>query len=400
MAADECFVDRENLRLATCPFPASWIWIFLILLGLGLRTAGAIFTTGSPDIILWQAFGATIVDHGLASCYSNFPLCNHPPIISKFVGLLVWCSRHFEVSFPILLRLCSTGADFLIGALLCWARWRDTKDRDRSLKIWAIYCIAPNPILIGGVHGNTDSICLVLTLLSAVLLQQVRAPFWSGLALGLSCNVKLLPIVLLPGLLSCLRSRAELYRYGSGFALALLPLAVAWVLIGDEYLRNVLLYQPASSLVWGFALLFRGLQYSTENLNTAVSLAKPMLLGFVSILGIRNALRFQITPIQITCLSLLVFTVCSPAFSLQYLIYLVPFLVYEAPIAGLLYSLLTGLMLAGLYFGFDSYLGSYLGFQDAHPVGMVLSATAWVFTTVVLYKALRRMRSSVARSAV
>jgi hypothetical protein len=78
--------------------------------------------------------------------------------------------------------------------------------------------------------------------------------------------------------------------------------------------------------------------------------------------------------------------------AMQYLIYLSPFLIYVAPILGVSYSMLSGLVLAGLY----SNLDAALGFQNGHPVGLVLSAGAWVFSTVAMYLVCRKLLSKTA----
>ena len=66
---------------------------------------------------------------------------------------------------------------------------------------FAVYALCPAAILISGFHGNTDCLYVALVLVAAIAFDRQRY-FLSGLLWSAALNVKLMPLVLIPMVVS------------------------------------------------------------------------------------------------------------------------------------------------------------------------------------------------------
>ena len=299
------------------------LWGYLICLGVMVRLLLACTRFGSPDVATWEKFGAAILDRGIGSTYAVYPEFNHPPVISIFISWLVYYGREFSIPFAQLLKLASAIADMTI-IVLVYIAGRLSIGKNFGLKSGAFYSLSVCSILISSVHGNTDSECLALVLAAVLLLQFVNKGFLAGLAFGAALNVKLIPLLLLPPLLSACRARRIAYLFSGGVAIGLIPIVWAAIAVGQPFIKNVLSYVPPTVFLWGAQLLL-----PVFNLNflsgELAEYGKYLLLAIVTLMAIANLAKWRLTPLQMSLLTFYLFTAFAPVFALQYTVYLAPF---------------------------------------------------------------------------
>ena len=353
-------------------------WLILVILGVIARLVLAMSSCGSGDIQTWHNFGASILDRGMHNTYIHWSNFNHPPLAAYIVALLVQCERTLGAHFPTLLKLLSAFFDIGTAVLLLFAG-RAYKSGLFGRQVCALYCIGLCPILISGLHGNTDSVCVFWGLLGVLLLQSTNRFFLSGLFLAVSWNVKLITLLLLPGMFSAIHSNKGRLFFLCGASLGSLPLLAGIFLLGDGFSRNVLGYVPAPNLIWGVQAIAAAAQIAPADLFAQYG--KGLLSLLVTGIAVGNLISPRLAPVNMACLSFLIFTALAPAFSLQYTLYLCPFLLICSAELGLAYCTLSGLMLADIYFEYDRRLG----FTSSAPSAIILSLLSWMLVLLAGY---------------
>lgn len=359
---------------------SGYVSLIVVLLGAIVRLALPFLTEGSPDISAWEAFGTAVSDHGFTWAYNHHALLNHPPIVLYVVGILVSVTRYLEFPFPILFRLFTAGADILTGIILYYVTKYSTGDVRRASRRHCLYSVSLCSLCVGSIHGNTDSICVMFAFLS-MLFFQCSGFFCSGLTLAFSLNIKLIPLLLLPAFISCIYARRDLVRFSSGLFLGLFPFYVAVTFIGENFVRNVLNYSPDVNFLWGVSLLLYVSHYSIDFIEELATTGRAALLALVTVIALGHRYLKKLELLELLTLTFGLFAAFAPIFAMQYTIYLSPFLIASSPLLGVLYSTLTGLLLADIYFTWDSLLGA----KEGTPLGVLLSLLAWSSTLLVSY---------------
>ena len=142
------------------------------------------------------------------------PMFNHPPLVSYFLrGIYslgaVRALQENGLTFPFLLRLPGIIADFVVVLLMLRLRKR------WALPTWSLLLLALSPvsIMVSGFHGNTDPMVAVVRgarrLPCACATSRPRA----GVALALSCGIKIVPALLLPAFFWFWYSRQRTMRF-------------------------------------------------------------------------------------------------------------------------------------------------------------------------------------------
>src|SRR5213079_1082776 len=104
-----------------------------------------------------------------------------------------WC-QDLGIHFPFLLRLPGIIADFLVVLILL--HWTKTSVRIPTWTL-ALFALSPVSFMVSGFHGNTDPV-MVLFLICAVWMCLRNQSAWAGLFFALSCQIKIVPLLLLP----------------------------------------------------------------------------------------------------------------------------------------------------------------------------------------------------------
>ena len=349
-----------------------------------MRFVLVLVTWGSNDILIWEKFGRHIAEWGVLEEYVRTPAFNHPPLMGSWSELCFEVGRSTFVPFRIAFKLLPLTTD----VLCTWGIWRVVRRQRGTLAAWraaAVFSTCLVSILITGFHGNTDSTCAATAFLATALVAEGRSPLLAGIALGAALNVKLIPLVLLPGLFLQLRDLRTMARFSLGLALALLPLAVPAVMVKDAFYSNVIAYNSMPER-WGIHFLldsFAVLTPWTDSVRRIDEgfghLARFAILA--SSLGIGAWARWhRRTAFEVTALVFAMFLVLAPGIGVQYLIYAVPALVIVDLRRAVLYGTVAGLFLGAVY---SSFLTGDFPIRSWHrpgiPIGTALIGLgAWL----------------------
>src|SRR6266404_5318366 len=271
----------------------------LALVALTLKLAIAYNTIGTNDAVFFYSFAKVLYQHGLEWTYQHSPAFNHPPLTAYYLrGIYAlteqrWC-QDIGIHFPFLLRLPGIIADFLVVLVLL----RMTKT-DLRIPTWALalFALSPVSLMVSGFHGNTDPV-MVLLLVCAVWMCLRNRPALAGLFFALSCQIKIVPLLLLPAFVFYWWSQQKI----RGF---LISGAIATCILWSEpllhfpllFAKNVLAYGSYWGM-WGITYLFRltgSAQFSRLSFfdlepaqNIIITLLKVIIVGAAIWLGWRN----------------------------------------------------------------------------------------------------------------
>lgn len=374
--------------------------VVLGIAGLCARIVIAYHSLGSNDIITWKIFGKEIWRRGIGAEYETNSYYNHPPAIGVAASWLYAFAGKIGARFEIIFKLPSIAADALSGWLV--ARSWGVKGRTYAAGAFAVFCWNPVSILITGYHGNTDSICAALTLLAAVLVDSELAGL-GGLVLGASINIKLIPILLIPILLSCLRTKRQLLRFSLALSAGALPfLPIVWSHWKTFY-ENVLVYHSFPG-EWGITEIGRQLGDNPRFKEKAdafnifwIEKGSLFLVAFSVLFGVFNAWKRRFGATAGCAAMFAAFLVLAPGWGVQYAVYLVPLLFANHLGWAITYSTVTGLYLLYVYVALltkqELFYSEFTNFYHGQPIGARhLGGIAWTVTVVILVRLLRRPR--------
>ena len=309
-----------------------------------LKVAIALNSFGTNDVLAFYQFAKAIDTHGLIWLYEHSILFNHPPLIGYFLGELARLEhqpflQQNSLTFPFLLRLPGIIADFAVLLLvLSIAR----KYPHLRPPCWTLFLFAASPvsIMITGFHGNTDPI-LVLFLLLATIMAVDGRPALCGVSLALACEVKIIPLLLLPIFFFVWIDRRRTSLFLGSFLVSSIIFCLEPLLKSPAvFVRNVLAYGSFWG-VWGltYCLRMTGLNefHKTSFFNlSAVQNAIIMSLKVTVVVGIL-ILSWRRRKLPATALfasigyAWMIFFVFSPGVAAQYLVWLAPFILFLSP---------------------------------------------------------------------
>ncbi|HYL38418.1 MAG TPA: glycosyltransferase 87 family protein [Bryobacteraceae bacterium] len=292
-----------------------------------LKVLLALFTAGTNDALTWEHNLARLDNAGFAELYRAGAQYNspsgkaypaqafiHPPAVLHLLRALGKMQQLSGLPVRFWLRTTCALADAVMLGLLLRAR-------RASNRAFVLLALSPASILISGFHGNTDPI-LVLFALAAVLLAERGRPLSAGIAFGIACGIKLIPLLFAPSIFFHLRSprRRSAWIVASGatwFALSLPYIALEPALI----LKTMLSYTSATG-VWGFSLLSTLLGSG----SLFHSLYEPAARWIALLAAVAAPLLLRRRPSLFHECGLVTFAFLflSPGFGLQYLCWTIP----------------------------------------------------------------------------
>jgi uncharacterized membrane protein len=306
----------------------------VLLLALGALTAKlycAATTIGTSDVALFYRFAQIIRAQGLIAMYQDTSFFNHTPLVGWFSEAVYALAGGDRRIFAFYLRLPAIFSDAGAVLTLLWLR-----EKTGRPAWWALALFAASPVafMVSGYHGNVDSVMAFGLLLAAVACVADRSAL-CGLAFGLSCNVKIVPLLLAPVFFFFWWKRGGAFRFAG---LAALCVLAGWsaplVAIPGVFLKDVLGYGSVWG-VWGITYLLR---ISGVAALREITLLEPTPEQAVIILGLKLIVvaavvtmawrRRGVESVRIfetLALAWAVFFVFAPGFGSQYLVWLAPF---------------------------------------------------------------------------
>jgi hypothetical protein len=352
----------------------------------------AITTQGSIDICAFKDHLEKVRELGVAAyrirgAFGN-PMSHPPPMLHVF-KLWGWLADSTAVPFGFWVRLPAILAD--IGIFYLILRWIPKLKQDKEIfGVLMALAVCPASILISGYHGNTDSVMILLVLLSIYSLATHRPLSLAGTLFGLAISVKIVPLVLAPILFFYLTSwRKRIYFFSFAtlvFMLCSLPYLAQdpraiWAAVfayksiygnwGWSLLATLTFAEAPSYLHWPYdvqgehAKFAQVLRLLTAGLSCCIAFwmnrrrQKPNLFAQCGIV-----------------ISLTLFM--APGFGTQYLVWLVPFVTTLNLRFVVIYYLTTGLYLGCVF------LCNELSMCVAPSNMIILSMSCWLSVLFVL----------------
>ena len=316
--------------------------VALALVAMTLKLAIAYNTIGTNDAVFFYGFAKVLSEHGLQWTYEHSRYFNHPPLTAYYLRSIFalteqrWC-QDLGIHFPFLLRLPGIIADFLVVLILLQFRKIDIRIPTWAL---ALFALSPVSLMVSGFHGNTDPV-MILFLVCAVWMCLCNQPIFAGLFFALSCQIKIVPLLLLPAFVFYWFSQKRIRGFLITGALTTLvlwsePLLKFPVL----FAKNVLAYGSYWG-IWGITYLFRatGLpefsRLSFFDLEPAQNIIMTILKLIVVCAAIWIAWQHRHARgrafVESLAYTWLIFFVFAPGVCPQYLIWLAPFILILSP---------------------------------------------------------------------
>lgn len=402
--------DRAAVRPAFCIKA-------LALVAAGLKIVIALNTFGTNDVAAFYAFARSLADHGLEWTYQNgvvwfsgFPIFNHPPLTAYYLQFISYLShqeifRSCGLTFPFLLRLPGIVADFIVVLVL--VRLSETSARFR-IPIWtlALFAVSPVSLMVSGFHGNTDPVMVMFLVLATYMCWRER-PVLCGIFLALSCQVKVIPLLLLPIIFFFWMARRAAMRFTIPFVLLCVTMwAQPLFKFPTLFLKNVLSYGSFWG-GWGISYWLRlthWQQFDTGFFNLPSAAAatalflKLSIVAAVLVIGWRRRYLPGRAVIDSIACAWMFFFVFSPGISVQYMVWLAPFVLILSPT---LYAWLTVTSSIFLFFFYNSLAGGlpwYLAISRNKPdeLNLWMPWSLWPWATLIFGMVLLWKKSAAA----
>lgn len=320
--------------------PEAWILLTAVL-AFVLKFDLALLTFGTNDVAIFYKFGRLLSEHGLQWIYLNNQYFNHPPLVGYYVraiydtaGAPPW--EQGDISFPFLVRLPGIISDFVV--VLIFLRLRKLW----SLPTWSLIALALSPVslMVSGFHGNTDPV-MVMFLVVAAYMCVIKRPALCGIFLALSCQIKIVPLLLVP-IFACFWFSNRKAGWFLGFFAA--ASGLLWLepllTVPGLLLRHVFLYGSYWGL-WGITYWLRLSGHPAFATVDYVNLpaAETFVNGVLKLFIIAGVLVIAWRRRNVGARGLfesfayawIVFFIFSPGIAPQYMIWLVPFVLVLSP---------------------------------------------------------------------
>ncbi|MEY4543926.1 MAG: hypothetical protein RL685_121 [Pseudomonadota bacterium] len=366
--------------------------LVLAVIGVVARLVVIWASNGSNDMQTWERFAGLIRDVGVWETYRTDADFNHPPLMALMARGQLALSSALDVPFRVLFKLPPLLSDLGVMALL-WV-WFRPKGQLWAAAAVALFSCNPISISVTSFHGNTDSLCAGLMFAAAFLHQRGRM-FLAGLVLAGAVNVKLIPMILVPGFFILCRDLRGALRLGLGLALGCVPIAVACLVVPDEFYTNALRYRSQLNrwglITWGFEAKQEYPEFSKLILVQYRKVGRFVILVVASAFALlgRSA-RWD--AVRFGAIAFSAFLFLAPGFGVQYMVWLVPLLTAASLVYGLWWAVLGGAYTVLVYHSFlvpDEWpLRAEHRSIINHTIGLV-GAYAWAVLGVFLYRQLQ-----------
>ena len=367
--------------------------LVLALVAFTLKLTIAYNTIGTNDAVFFYGFAKVLSQHSLEWTYQHSRYFNHPPLTAYylrgiyFVTEQRWC-QDLGVHFPFLLRLPGIIADFLVALVLL----RITKTCLR-IPTWALalFALSPASLMVSGFHGNTDPV-MVLPLVCAVWMSLRSRPILAGLFFALSCQIKIVPLLLLPAFVFFWLSQGKIREF-------LIPAAITTAIVWLEpllnfpvlFAKNVLAYGSYWGM-WGitYCLRLTGLPEFSRVSFFDLELGTTLVITVLKIIIVISALIIAwqrrhargLAFVETIAWTWLMFFILAPGVCPQYMVWLAPFILLASP------SLYTALAISSSIFLFAFYNITSGGLPWSVALAMDESSQHWIVWSLLPWSVL------------
>jgi len=271
-----------------------------------------------------------------------------PPGIIHLISAVGWISDATGLPFKFWLRLLPSLAD--VGSFfLIWHLLRGRKDLCRILSLLAL---CPTSILINGYEGNVDGFMIFWTVLAVYLLESRKSSWWAGAAFGMALNIKAVPLMFVFVLLFRSKNVKAQIQFFAATAVVILIGSMPFLVQSPGIIKNVLEYSSLYGF-WGitkFVTMIAGrpayAHWPYDPVGWQATFAGILKWLVIVVIVVVSYLMNRGAEARISLLKqfgvvISIFLLLTPGFSVQYLVWLVPFVTAAGLRATAIYYLST-----------------------------------------------------------
>jgi hypothetical protein len=352
--------SNEHTQRQHAPQGAARRWLALALSALGVQLILSACSIGTNDADLFLRFAGEIRNLGVIAVYGADPLFNHPPLVGLWIRAAAAIAAILPDPFGEAHAFCFVFklpiiASHLISAWLVWRIWRTRVGAQRATAIGAAAAWSLCGILLSAYHCNTDPIYAMFCLAAVYCMEERRAFFVGGLLLGTAINVKILPVLLIPGLLLSCGSPRDAWRFIGGLAAGAIPFVPVLCHQPLGFVENALAYNSWINN-WGVMVFLLGGRLMAGDVDSVSAAAqwyhgtgRNLLFALIAAWAIVARVRGRWTRYEIAAVTFAIFLIIAPGFGVQYLVILVPLMFAARPRQAILYSTAAGIFAGALY---------------------------------------------------
>lgn len=335
------FVRRPRVVIVLV---ASLLLVFSALLH--MQVIGS--STGAySDIYSYNLQAETVFKH--LNVYTVTDRYPYPPVWIWIIALAAWFSIHLGVPFDQMAKAPATIGDYAIAIVLLLFAIRRFGWSLFALVPMALFALNPLAVLISAGHGQFDSLVIAFLLLAIYLRgeQQDRRIIWGSLAIGVAIALKGYPVLALPVFVAAAPPGSRLRTTIAAFV----PLVVSTVFycaifgVSSRMLPNILGYQSTGDFGWGYLMA----PYSADAPILALLLGVVSKVLIVLFAVIAPALLLRRHPVLALVMLFSAFYALTYTMSVQYLLWILPFLCLALPLWALVFTVVGMLCAVSFY---------------------------------------------------
>ena len=373
--------------------PRSWIIAIIAAaaVAFSLKLFLALTTYGTNDVYRYEEFVAACRFFG-ALVYRNTWDFNHPASMIHVLRVMGWLSNASGLPLQFWLRLPGICAD--AGSVWVLCKLLGPRLQERSMR-WALlmFAVAPPFLLVAGFHGNTDTIMIFFLLLSVYLNEKGTHTALAGAFFGLSMCFKVVPVITVPVMFFYLRNLKKQFTFFSAAGGALLIAWSPYIFQDTRFILGQIFGYRSYYGHWGLSYLAVHLVHSLPEWTWLNDIfrkvgAYVLLVGIAGISYWMNRLEPRPRLYLQVGMVFFLFLSFTNAFGVQYLAWLVPWVVGLGAFPTAIYFTASGvfLFLAYNYWsqGIPWYLADSLRIGDFQGHLDYFQIACWLSVLVVL----------------
>jgi uncharacterized membrane protein len=259
----------------------------------------------------------------------------------------------------------------------------------------ALFALSPVSLMVSGFHGNTDPVMVMFLMLAAYMCLRDR-PLLCAIFFALSCQIKIIPLLLLPILFFFWLSRQAALRFTIPFMLLTVAMWIQPLIrFPMLFLRNVIGYSSYWG-GWGITYWLRLSHWGQFNGTGAFHLPpaaaasafalKCSIAAAVLLLAWRRRLLDGRGAIDSIAYAWMIFFVFSPGICAQYMVWIAPFALLLSPSFYAWVTATSSLFLFAFYNAIAGGLPWYLAISSNNLEKIDLWApwSLWPWATLIL----------------
>jgi len=357
--------------------------------GVLVRLVLAFISYGTNDYRFYVIFAHEALHEGMRSVMTTFDEFNLTPAMTGYSILILLFYHATDAGFDklplfaLMFKLPLIAAD--VGSMVVlWKVWRRKAGVYAAALAVALFGWSLNSLLVTGYHCNTDPFYALLALLAVYYADERRRPVAAGLALAAAINVKLIPVLLVPGFLLAYRDWREALRFLAALSVGAIPFLVMLAIHGGLFWEQVINYN-SQLMNWGvsFFILRASENEALGGIGAALVTGYRTWGKYLMLLAIVAAAtegrRRGWDRYRTAAVAFSIFLILTPGFGPQYTVAVVPVMLAVSRTFAAVYSTASGVHLATMYIYFSKGTFPWESFfPGIDPVGpAMLGLVAW-----------------------